>query len=438
MTNDALPQGTLIADRFRIERPIGEGGMGAVYEATQLNLNRRVALKIILATHASKQGARKRFEREARVASALKHANAVEIYDFGEHEDTMYLAMEFLQGDSLRSIVDLNKPHLSVHRVSQIVADIADVLVAAEQINLTHRDLKPENVFLDVSRNSIERTVVVDFGLAFIQEDELSGRMTREGVVTGTPDYMSPEQARGVSINPAADIYALGCMMYEMLCSAPPFDGDAAIIMSRHLFVAPTSLREKFPQLNIPGAVDELVLRMLAKSPEDRPSPRTIRDALRNIDPAAPERASGQSRDGQLIGRAARMVSQRPLTEEGAQSDISTDELSVELAVASIGQFPADFELALAANGIQLSPMSTADESPPSNALAIFAPEADPETVQALTQTGLPIVGGADVSDVDRLAAMLRAGAAEVVIRPCVAEDVARKVRRAIRKASRK
>ena len=430
--NEDLSRGTVVGGRFEVQSKIGEGGMGSVYRATQDKLGRQVALKVIKRTYAAKKSARRRFEREARVAAALKHPNAVEIYDFGEHEDTLYLAMELLEGETLRAYVDEDKPPLSLRRAAKIGGDIADVLVSAERVGLTHRDLKPENVLLDRSHDGVERTVVVDFGLAFIQEDETSGRMTREGVVTGTPDYMSPEQARGTEITPSADVYALGCMLYEMLTAFPPFDGDAAVILSRHLFVAPAPIRNAFPELRVPGALDELILRMLSKAPEDRPSAQTVRDALRALDPDAPERTGGQSVDGRLLGRAARMVSQAPATSRHSERPVVT---SARLSVATTQPVSDDFELALAANGISVVTFEA--DSTPRNAAAIFAPNASEQEVATLSASGLPVITDAESSDVTRLTAMLRAGAADIVIRPCAPDDVATKIVRAVKRASR-
>ena len=187
MTRGDLSPGTVIADRFVIDRQIGSGGMGTVYAAKQRGLERSVAIKVIAPEDAAKPMARRRFEREARVAAALRHPNAVEIYDFGTHEDTMYLAMELLDGLSLRSLVDIDLPPLSPRRACQIATDVASVLASAASIGLIHRDLKPENIILDRTKDG-ERTVVVDFGLAYILESEESGRLTRVGEGLGTPD----------------------------------------------------------------------------------------------------------------------------------------------------------------------------------------------------------------------------------------------------------
>ena len=292
MTRGDLSPGTVIANRFVIDRQIGSGGMGTVYAAKQRGLERSVAIKVIAPEDAAKPMARRRFEREARVAAALRHPNAVEIYDFGTHEDTMYLAMELLDGLSLRSLVDIDLPPLSPRRACQIASDVASVLASAASIGLIHRDLKPENIILDRAQDG-ERTVVVDFGLAYILESEESGRLTRVGEGLGTPDYLSPEQARGVNLSPACDVYSLGCMLYEMLTSKPPFDGKHAVVLSQHLFVAPVSIRERAPEVQIPSALDELDSFDAGQVSR---GPPVFAGGLRDAPLARPERASAKGR----------------------------------------------------------------------------------------------------------------------------------------------
>ncbi len=426
-----LAPGTLIAERFVIERQVGAGGMGTVYAAKQLGLDRSVAIKVISPEDASKPMARRRFEREARVASALRHRNAVEIYDFGTHESTMYLAMELLDGLSLRSLVDVDLPPLSPRRACQIAADVADVLASAASIGLIHRDLKPENIILDRTRDG-ERTVVVDFGLAYILESEVSGRLTRVGEGLGTPDYLSPEQARGVSLSPACDVYSLGCVLHEMLTANPPFDGQNAVVLSQHLFVAPVSIRERFPEIQIPNALDELILQMLAKSPNERPSAHAVFETLRLLDPSAPER-KGEGTGERLLGRPARMVSAPPIEADDATMDGDLW-FGSDIKIAVCGEVEPGLALGLAANGIEAVAIEAEPAEVPLGLLAVFAPGASARQVAALAETGLPVVSDAAPSDIGRLTEMLRAGASEIVIQPCPPEEIARKVWRAVRK----
>ena len=348
-------------------------------------------------------------------------------------EGRQWLAMEFLDGPSLRSFVDFDLPPLSPRRACQIAGDVADVLATAAQIGLIHRDLKPENILLDRSRDD-ERVVVVDFGLAFIDEGDATGRLTREGEGLGTPDYVSPEQARGIELTPACDVYSLGCVLYEMLTSVPPFAGQNAVILSQHLYVAPMSIRERNPELKVPGALDDLVVRMLSKSPDDRPSARAVVDSLRSMDPNAPQR-KGRTTGGRPLGRIARMVSEPPIGDDSptVAGDLWLD---VDIRIAVCGDIDSNLEIGLAANGIQVQPIPVEVEpmDVPLGLLAIYAPGARATRIETLAATGLPVISDAAPSDIDRLAEMLRAGAAEVVIQPCPPEEVARKVWRAVKK----
>lgn len=419
-----LGPGDVIAERYRIERQLGEGGMGAVYQAIQIALKREVALKVIL-PHKTSDKSRERFLREARVASSLKHPNVVAVYDYGDHEGTLFLAMELLGGPSLRALVDRDLPPLALERATSIAAQVASVLAAAASIPLVHRDLKPENVVLDRSLDGRERAVVVDFGLAFVRDaDDETGRLTREGAVTGTPDYMPPEQCRGArELDGAADVYALGAMLYEMLTTRPPFEGSAAIVISRHLFVKPKRIREAYPEVEVPGALDDLVMAMLAKDPAARPSAKQVLEVLEGVRPDVPERMSGRAQGG----RAGRMVSIH------ASPDPATP--TTTKRVAWVGSLDVGVETTLAANGIEAI---EAHEGIPSDVAAVFVPGASLEAIEALVVTGIPLIADAPTGDVDRLTALLRLGVAEVCPVEAGAADLARKLARVIRRSERK
>lgn len=428
-----LPEvGETVAGRFVVGERLGAGGMGAVYRATQVALGREVALKVMLPHGVKQQLARDRFLREARVSAALRHPNVVEIYDYGEEDGRLWLAMELLRGPTLRSRVDEDLPPLTPEQALPIAERIADVLSVAARIPAVHRDLKPENVVLDRGLDGKERVVVVDFGLAFVGEaaDPRTGRLTRDGVMSGTPDYMSPEQARGTGIGPAVDVYALGVMLYEMLTSRVPFEGEPAVVLSRHLFVRPKPMREAFPELGIPGAIDELVLRMLEKKPEDRPTAAEVRDALASYRPSRPLRMSGKASGAGSLGRAARMVSASPTVEAGAPRAVG--------ASARFGWLghPSEHELlALAAHGLDVLALDSVDglQGAPDVGV-VYVPQASASRVAELADRGYRVVADAPKGDVDHLTDMLRAGAAEVVTRPVEAAELARKVLRALRK----
>jgi len=226
--------GELLAGKYRFEAPIGEGAMDVVWRATQLDLDRPVAVKLLHANLASRADARARFVREARVAATLHHPNAVRVLDFGEAPIGLYLVMELLIGTTLRQRLD--RELLPRAETLAIAVQIARVLAAAHQVNLVHRDIKPENTFLE-EHDDGPRVRVVDFGQAFIADAGASvGRLTDDGILGGTPAYLSPEQARGRQIGPASDIYSLGCTLYEMLAGRPPFLGNVAELITRHAY----------------------------------------------------------------------------------------------------------------------------------------------------------------------------------------------------------
>ncbi|MEM9189260.1 MAG: serine/threonine-protein kinase [Myxococcota bacterium] len=417
--------GDLVAGRYRILNQLGIGGMGTVFRARQLNLSRDCALKMMHTTHSQKEGARLRFEREARVASQLRHDNAIAIYDFGEDAGRLFLVMELLTGEDLRNRVDVTRPPLDVEDALEIVLDVADALIAAHAIGLVHRDLKPENIFLETDQNGDERAVVVDFGLAFIAgNDGDLGRMTREGVITGTPDYLSPEQARGRSVGPPTDIYSLGVCFYEMLTAFTPFRGDPGVLLSQHMFMDPPPLQQFHPGLELPSIIEELIFRMLKKAPEDRPTAQAVFDTLTSFDPSIPERKGKGRAGGALLGREARMISAPP-PPLGELPPLEAEAVAIEVH----GKLDHELRLGLLANGIVLEKKSGVGK-------AILAFGVSPDEVRVLAQGEVPVLVDAPKEEIANLAAYLRAGAADVLLQPVEASVAAAKILRAVQKHS--
>ena len=268
-------EGTNIG-RFKVVSEIGRGGMGIVFLAEDEKLRRKVALKLLPPSFAADEERRRRFLREARAAAAVSHPNLVTVYDVGEHEGRGYIAMEYLRGRSLRE--QLSERSLSVDEAVELARQILAGLAHAHAAGLLHRDLKPENVLVD--RDG--RVRLVDFGLAKLDGDvDAPGEnSTRDGLVMGTPGYMSPEQARGQAVDARSDIFSFGVLFYEMLTRKRPFTGPTrADVVTSLLRDDPPRVDVARPEVGI--ALGDLVHRCLAKAPDDRfPSSAVLKDAL--------------------------------------------------------------------------------------------------------------------------------------------------------------
>jgi eukaryotic-like serine/threonine-protein kinase len=256
---------------YTIQRELGRGGMGAVYVGAHSLLGRQAAIKVLLPQLSRDQNIVQRFFNEARAATAIKHPGIVEIYDFGFAADgSAYIVMEMLRGESLADRLR-RAGRLAPAVALQLCRQVATALGAAHRIGIVHRDLKPDNIFLvpDEEVAMGERVKLLDFGIAKLVD---AGQLARTsvGAIMGTPYYMAPEQARGaIDLDHRADLYALGCVLYEMLCGRPPFVGDnPAVVMAEHLATAPPPLRAFAP--DVPPPLEAIAMRLIAKSPAER------------------------------------------------------------------------------------------------------------------------------------------------------------------------
>ena len=273
---------------YRIVRLLGEGGMGAVYEARQEPLERRVALKTLHADHAKSKEFIARFFNEAKVLSRLEHPSLVQVSDFGHTADgTAYLVMEYLHGQSLgRRIRDLAErgERLPIATALHICVQVAEVLGMVHAQGIAHRDIKPDNLMLvrDPVAPGGERVKVLDFGIAKLSDDR-GGVKTATDQVMGTPAYMSPEQCAGAGgVDAQTDVYALGCVLYELLGGRTPFVADGAgQLIGMHLFQEPPQLLSLAPQL--PREIAELAHRMLRKEKLQRPTMKQAGEGLARL-----------------------------------------------------------------------------------------------------------------------------------------------------------
>ena len=253
----------LVADRYAIERELGRGGMATVYLATDIRHERQVAIKVLLPDLAATIGA-ERFEREIRLAARLQHPHILGLHDSGHADDLLYYVMPFVDGESVRDRLDREK-QLPVDDAIRIALEVADALGYAHAQGIIHRDIKPENVML-----SNGHALVADFGIARARTEAGQNKLTQTGMAMGTPVYMSPEQFTGEEVGPTADIYSLGCMLFEMLAGEPPFTGkNSTAIMAKHAMEAVPSIR--IVRSSTPEEVEETILAAMEKSPADRP-----------------------------------------------------------------------------------------------------------------------------------------------------------------------
>lgn len=261
--------GTVLDGRYRIMRPLGEGAMGVVYEAVQLSMRRPIALKVVRDELCRDLMVTQRFHREARVLMSIAHPNVVEVYDYGETEaGRLYLVMELLRGNTLDTLL-AHGGAFAPRRVCSIGIQLCDALTAAHLQGIVHRDLKPANVVLMPGFGDWLK--VLDFGLAKHLGDATT-ELTLTGAVLGTPMYMPPEAIRSDAADPRSDLYALGCILHELLSGTPPFSGESsAVVLARQLDDLPPPL-----PADVSPDLRKLVNRLLAKSPGARP--RTAAD----------------------------------------------------------------------------------------------------------------------------------------------------------------
>ncbi|MEW5854251.1 MAG: protein kinase, partial [Myxococcota bacterium] len=265
--------GKVIARNFRVESLLGTGGMGRVYKARQMSLDKPVVLKILHPHFNDDQQLVQRFQREARAASRLNHPNSISIIDFGQSEDgTLFMAMELLHGRDLFTVLQEDFP-LPEERLGRIMVQVCSALAEAHEQNIIHRDIKPENIMVEDRRDHKDYVKVLDFGIAKIQDPsgEEGRALTQQGMVCGTPEYMSPEQARGESLDPRSDIYALGVLMYQLVTGDIPFKAETAVgIVTKHIMEAPVPPRQARPDLNISAEVEAIILKALHKNRDQR------------------------------------------------------------------------------------------------------------------------------------------------------------------------
>ncbi|MFI5694652.1 protein kinase [Kribbella sp. NPDC051586] len=257
-----------VAERYRLGSSLGRGGMGEVFRGTDEQLGREVAVKLLLRSDRDPRAA-ERFQREARAAARLNDAHVVAVYDFGQHDDGFFLVMELVEGGSVADELAQHGP-LPKDRAIEIIEQSAAGLAAAHREDVVHRDVKPSNLLI-----STDGTVkVADFGIAHLPGEGAS-TLTATGQIIGSAQYLAPERARGGQAGKEADVYALGCVLYQLVTGRPPFTGEhPTAILYQHVDTAPAPPSLERPELG--GPFEQVLLRMLAKDPAERPTAAEI------------------------------------------------------------------------------------------------------------------------------------------------------------------
>jgi len=291
--------GKTIAGRYEILQKLGEGGMGVVYKAMQTSVERIVALKILHPHMTVNEEALKRFQREAKTTSKLRHVNSIHIYDFGVEDNLSFLVMEYIEGESLDDVIRKSGP-LELPRFANIVRQVCYALAEAHDLGIVHRDLKPGNIYLSRKRDGSEEVKVLDFGIAkVVGEQQNVTRLTQTGMIIGTPQYMSPEQVEGIPLDHRSDVYSLGIIMYELLTGETPFQAETPFqLLMKHVKEKPVPPRKFRPNLAIPEAVEKIVLKALEKDPAKRF--QSISELQQNLEAAAGAALTKTAKAGKL------------------------------------------------------------------------------------------------------------------------------------------
>ncbi len=276
--SETLPDDPLVGiqlDKYLVKRLIGEGGMGLVYEGLHTFIEKQVAIKVLREDFTGKADVVERFQLEAKSASKIGHEHIVDIVDFGETPTgASYFVMEYLKGEDLAGLLS-REGTLPPERAIHICLQCCRALGAAHSKGIVHRDMKPENIFLEEREDVDDFVKIVDFGIAKMSDLETKGepgrKLTKTGMIFGTPEYMSPEQASGKELDHRVDIYAMGIILYELVTGKVPFIGDNFMgVLTQHMFEEAPPLHEALPSVNCPAELEAVIFKALSKSADER------------------------------------------------------------------------------------------------------------------------------------------------------------------------
>jgi serine/threonine protein kinase len=306
--------GEVLANRYQIESRLGEGAMGSVYRARHIKVGRPFAVKVLHPRLLADDKTLQRFEREAELAGRLHHPNVIGVVDVGETTDGLrYMVMDFAEGHDLATL--LNEAPMPPERVINLTRQMLEGLYHAHEAGLIHRDFKPENVIIEKDAHGEEVPRIVDFGIAILREGgdptNGTGRLTTNGLVLGTPHYMAPEQAVNDPIDHRIDLFALGIMIYEMLCGKLPFDGHGAEVARANLLLDPPKISDRVPYLEVDPLLEAFARRLMLKKRDQRPA--TAKVALTLLALIDNDRAAAAVELGVPVAIARRVQSTEPV-----------------------------------------------------------------------------------------------------------------------------
>lgn len=392
-----LAPGHMVADRYRVQGLLGKGGVGVVYAVFDEHLARKAALKLLLTTHAGNKQVVERFQREARIAASIAHPGIVDMYERGAHHGLLYLVMEYLDGENIESRIE-RVGQQPVPFVARVGVDMCSALFAAHQRDIVHRDIKPSNVFLAESGDFFDIVKVLDFGLAKLHEGE---RLTRSNQVFGTLSYMPPEQlTSSTRVTPAADVYAVGCVLYELLAARPPFVAASQAALGLAILQDPPPALRSF-RPDVPQALAQVIERALHKSPLSRyRDAGELGDALYPIaeqlgelsPPRRPRRAAASAMAATWVvggaGVGGREAAARAVTAGMSSAD--------GLPIARVGQVTVEMSSPGSSSSAPSSPLSGAQLAPRVNTNAWSVAESERPAASDIDDASAVKLAGAD------------------------------------------
>jgi len=433
-TNDLAP-GHVIDGRYELVAKLGEGGMGEVWEAEHVALGARRALKLIHPERCHGQDATARFVREARACSAIEHPGVVRVHDTGAMADRrLYMVMDLLRGTSIAD--RLGPQPLAQEVFLSWGIQVCDVLCATHAVGLVHRDLKPDNLMLEPTDGGDERVVVVDFGLAFSERDERLGRLTDDHIISGTPLYLSPEQALGGALDIKTDVYSLGVIFYEWLTGVPPFESrtPTKMLIKHMLTPAPRFAQRTASQLTWQLVLEPLVMRMLDKDPTSRPEASEVLERLHDIRQAPGHQGRGRDASWHQP-RHARMV-RPPTVRTNAASAPKTGSSNGRFRRVGFDKVALDDELTATLRFEGYVPIELEHEDAGHGVDIIVFSERDAQ--HPLARPSVGTVGVLERGDLDGMARLSRSACDEVLSSPIDPIRLIRKLDRVRRTLERR